>query len=112
MDLVDRVAPVLRLPLVLIPFQEGLDGTIEAVDAGWAALLLLQYDQEFADVFSLQLADIEDAEAFAKDREDIQLFVIEFKRAARQVARAAGVQINGDPFTQIVFLEDLRRLGV
>ncbi|MBK6646358.1 MAG: hypothetical protein IPG44_11545 [Anaerolineales bacterium] len=58
MNLVDRVAPVLRLGFALIPFQEGLDRTVVAVDAGGAVSALVQGDQELTDQVRADLRDV------------------------------------------------------
>ena len=74
------------------------------MDAGRAVSFLIQQDQELANMICADLADIQDVKVRTEAGEGIELLGIKFKRAAGQVARAAGVQVDADPFPQIVAL--------
>lgn len=96
-DLVDRVAPAFRFGFPLIPFQEGLDRTVVAMDASRAVSALVQGDQELTGRVCADLRDVGYVVFQAEFGKRAEFLAIKLDGAAGKVSRAAGVQVDADP---------------
>lgn len=96
-DLVDGIAPAFRFGFALIPFQEGFDRTVVAMNAGGAMSALVQGDQELTDQVRADLRDVGCIVFQAEFGKRPEFLAIKLDGAAGKVAGAAGMQVDADP---------------
>ena len=82
------------------------------MDAGRAVSPFFQQDQELANMICADLVDIQDGKIGTEMGEGVEFLGIEFEGASGQVAGSAGVQVDHDPFSQIVGLVFIQCLNL